>query len=378
MFSFASVNAEIKYKDRDDLAIVYSEKPFFVKAVFTKNKFRAAPVNFCIDRLKKNKKFNAIIVNSGNANACTGKQGYLDCELIERKLKEEFQIENGILIASTGVIGVRLPLEKICKKISILKKNLSSENYEDFAKAIMTTDTVPKIVEYKNGKFRIFGIAKGAGMIHPNMATMLAFIFTNANIELKKIDKAFKDVIDRTFNSISVDGDTSTNDSVFLSILPEEDVEFNEFINGLRYVCENLAKKIVEDGEGSTKFIEINVINGNNKEKCKQIAETIAKSPLVKTAFFGNDPNWGRIICAVGYSNVNFNPENIILTIGQHKVFENGMESPEFSEEKVYEYLKNNRNVSLTVNLNEGKASWKYYTCDFSYEYVKINAEYRT
>ncbi len=378
MFKFASISAEIKYKNRDDLAIVYSEKPFFVKAVFTKNKFRAAPVNFCIDRLKKIEKFNAIIVNSGNANACTGEQGYMDCELIEKKIKEEFQIENGILIASTGVIGVKLPVEKICKKISSLKSALSPEGYENFAKAIMTTDTFPKVVEYKNNKFKMLGIAKGAGMIHPDMATMLAFIFTNANVNLDMADNIFRDIIDKTFNSISVDGDTSTNDSVFLSILPEKDVDFDEFKNGLEYVCENLAKKIVKDGEGATKFIEINVINGESENKCRQIAEAIAKSPLVKTAFFGNDPNWGRIICAIGYSGVDFNPEDIILTIGKYKVFENGMESPDFSEEKVYEYLKNNKDVSLTVNLNEGNAKWKYYTCDFSYDYVKINAEYRT
>ncbi len=377
MFKFASVEAGIKYKDRDDLAIVYSDTPFFVKAVFTKNKFKAAPVRFCIDSLKKNEKFNAIIVNSGNANACTGVQGLLDCEIIAKKVKHEFNIKNGILIASTGVIGVKLPVEKIEKKIPELKYKLSEKNFKDFANAIMTTDTAPKIVEYDKD-FKIIGIAKGAGMIHPNMATMLAFIFTNAKIDLDKVDKVFKKIIERTFNSISVDGDTSTNDSVFLSILPEKEVNINDFENALFFVCNELAKKIVKDGEGATKFIEINVINGKSEYACKRIAETIAKSPLVKTAFFGNDPNWGRIICAIGYSGVEFNEEKIKLMIGDYLVFENSIEAKEFSEEKVFNYLKDNNEIKVTIDLNEGDCFWKYYTCDLTYDYVRINAEYRT
>ncbi len=377
MFKFASAEAGIKYKNRDDVAIVYSEKPFYVKAVFTKNRFRAAPVEFCADRLEKFSKFNAIIVNSGNANACTGQQGLKDCLEIEQAVKEHFNIENGVLIASTGVIGVNLPVNKIVQKLPNLKKNLDEKNYEKFAKAIMTTDTVHKVVHYSKN-FNMLGIAKGAGMIHPNMATMLAFIFTDAKVNLKKIDKIFKKVIDKTFNSISVDGDTSTNDSVFLSVLPENPVDTEELENALFYVCNTLAQKIVKDGEGATKFIEINVINGKTERDCRKIAETVSKSPLVKTAFFGNDPNWGRIICAIGYSGADFIPEKVELKIGEYKVFENGKEFPEFSEEKIFNYLKNNSEITLTINLNSGNFSWKYYTCDLTYDYVKINAEYRT
>ena len=373
MFKFSSVEAQIKYKNRDDLAVAYSEKPFCVKAVFTQNKFKAAPVKFCIDRLNKFDKFNAIIVNSGNANACTGDEGLNDCFEIEKSLKKIFKIDNGVLIASTGVIGVRLPVDKILKSLPELKNNLLENNYENFAKAIMTTDTFPKIVKFEKDFF-ITGIAKGAGMIHPNMATMLAFIFTDAkidNVDLKKI-------IDKTFNSISVDGDTSTNDSVFLCSSEEKDVNYNELEKRLFYVCNELAKMIVSDGEGSTKFIEIDVINGKDEERCKKIAETIAKSPLVKTAFFGNDPNWGRIICAIGYSGVDFNENKITLKIGDYIVFKNCKESKNFSEENVYNYLKNNKNVKIEINLNEGNCSWRYYTCDLTYDYVKINAEYRT
>ena len=373
MFKFASVSAEIKYKNRDDLAIIYSKKPFKVKAVFTKNRFKAAPVRYCIEKLKENDRFNAIIVNSGNANACTGEEGYNDCIEIEKKVKEVFKVENEILIASTGVIGTRLPIDKIIESLSKLKNNLSENNYKSFAKAIMTTDTFPKVIEYEKD-YKMIGIAKGAGMIHPNMATMLAFIFTDAKID--KVD--FGKIIDKTFNSISVDGDTSTNDSVFLCSLEEKDVSYNELEKGLFYVCNELAKMIVSDGEGATKLIEINVINGKDEIKCKKIAETIAKSPLVKTAFFGNDPNWGRIICAVGYSGVDIKEERVTLKIGDFIVFENSKESKNFSEENIYNYLKNNKNVKIEIDLNEGNCSWRYYTCDLTYDYVKINAEYRT
>ncbi len=380
MFKFSAVSAQIKYKKREDLGIIYSNDPFYCTGVFTKNKVKAAPVIYSQNMLKKYKLFKALIVNSGNANACTGKDGLEDCFLIEDKIRKIFKIDKqfGILQASTGVIGVKLPVERIISKLDKLKENLDEKNLEIFARAIMTTDTFPKITKYQSNEFKIIGVAKGAGMIHPNMATMLSFIMTNADLPITLIDSIFKNIVNKTFNSISVDGDTSTNDSVFLLIKPEVKVSKSRFKSSLFEICHNLSKMIVKDGEGSTKLIKIIVKNAPSTNAAKTICEKIATSPLVKTAFFGNDPNWGRILCAIGNSNIEVDPEKIELYFGDFKVVENGKEYSKFNENEVQNYLRENREVGITVDLNLGNKRWEYYTCDFSYDYVRINAEYRT
>ncbi len=379
-FYFSTAQANIKYANRDDVALIFSDKPFLASGVFTKNRVKAAPVIYCKDLLEKRRYFRALLINSGNANACTGKDGLKNCRTISEELAKSLNIDKDeVLLASTGVIGVQLPAQKIISTFDDLKKQLSPHNLEKVAKAIMTTDSYQKISLYNGEDFNIAGIAKGAGMINPNMATMLSFIFTDAELEEKVSSKILKKVTEKTFNSICVDGDTSTNDSLFLlSSQSKSGVKKEYFKEKFTDICLNLAKLIVKDGEGATKLIKISINNGKSIGQCKLIGETIAKSPLVKTAFFGGDPNWGRIICAVGYSNADIDPEKIDIYFDKMKIVDNGVEAPNFSEKEAAQYLKNSSDISLSIDLKIGRKNWEYYTCDLSYEYVKINADYRT
>ena len=379
-FTFSSVSAGIKYKDRDDLALIFSETGASVCGVFTKNRVKAAPVVYSKEMLEKNRnKFNAILINSGNANACTGDKGLKDCFTLSEKLSQNLNVESrNILLASTGVIGVTLPVGKISDKFPELIRSLKKESVHKVASAIMTTDTFPKIFSIKDD-FTICGIAKGAGMINPDMATMLCFILTDADIEKDKLKSMLSDITEKTFNSICVDGDTSTNDSVFLmSSSVIKDVDYDKFYNNLYNVMLALAKMIVKDGEGATKLIKITVAGGTSLLQCKNICKALSKSLLVKTAFFGNDPNWGRIICAVGYSDKNVIPEKIDIFYDKYQIVKNGMEDKSFSEKEIVRYLEKNNEINLKIDLKLGDFSYDYYTCDLSYEYVKINAEYRT
>ena len=380
-FFFAAAAAEIKYSKRDDIALIYCPEGADVSAVFTKNSVKAAPVIYSSEILKKNEKVKAIFINSGNANACTGNEGIKHCYLLSEELKKLLASNGNILITSTGVIGVKLPVDKIISKLPELIENLSRESISKVAKAIMTTDTFPKIYSFysSSGDFSICGIAKGAGMINPNMATMLAFILTDAFVDKAEMDAILSEINEKTFNSICVDGDTSTNDSVLLmSSSIKKDIDMLEFKAGLEKVMKNLAKMIVKDGEGATKFIKFHIKGGRDRFQCKKIGEALSKSLLVKTAFFGGDPNWGRIICTIGYADGEISPENIDIYFGDYIVVKDGMEAKEFKEQEIAEYLTNNDELSVTINLNLGNSSWVYYTCDLSYEYVKINAEYRT
>ncbi|MBU0951202.1 MAG: bifunctional glutamate N-acetyltransferase/amino-acid acetyltransferase ArgJ [Elusimicrobia bacterium] len=404
-FLFTGIRCGISArKDKNDLALFYSGQPCITAAVFTKNLFKAAPILVSREHLKSSSKnIHAIIANSGCANACTGKQGMIDakemCSLTAQNLKIKPQ---QVLVASTGVIGRLLPMNTMRNGIKIISKKIlqsSSDSSLEAVKAIMTTDTFPKLAS-TNFKFQIsqpkagplqaenasiWGCAKGSGMIHPDMATMLAFIFTDVNISKNLLALALKTAADETFNCISVDGDTSTNDTVFLLsnaqaqnkiINSEKSREFEIFSTELTKVCRELAKKIVRDGEGATKFVIIKVNSAKNKNEAKQIAKTIATSPLVKTAIFGCDPNWGRIIAAAGRSGVDFNPDKVQIHINGHCVTKNGTMT-EISEKDLSKSFKQ-KEVEIKIDLNCGKEKFEYYTCDLTYDYVKINASYTT
>ncbi|OHD26430.1 MAG: bifunctional ornithine acetyltransferase/N-acetylglutamate synthase [Spirochaetes bacterium GWD1_27_9] len=380
---------EIKKKDKLDLGIVYSEKLSSVFAVYTTNKYQAAPILVCKKHLTNNKA-QALIVNSGNANACTGNEGIQNAEIMCEETAKILGIKKeDVVVSSTGVIGQNLPMEKIKKGILELKDKIKAENKDNFSLAIMTTDTKMKVagvkVKIDGVEYKIVGTTKGSGMIHPNMATMLGYIFTDANIEDSLLEKVFKNSIQKSFNSVTVDGDTSTNDTgmIFKNgmannkiIDDKSSAEYAVFCEALEYVATSLAKQIVLDGEGATKLIELNVVNADTEKQAKNIGVTVAKSSLVKTAFFGEDANWGRIICAVGYSGEEFDINKVKLSFGNLMVFENGR-NLNFSEEDAKKILSQ-REIKVTIDMGCGNKNWTYWTCDLSYDYVKINGSYRS
>ena len=380
---------EIKKKDKLDLGIVYSEKLSSVFAVYTTNKYQAAPILVCKKHLTNNKA-QALIVNSGNANACTGDEGIQNAEIMCEETAKILGIKKeDVVVSSTGVIGQNLPMEKIKKGILELKDKIKAENKDNFSLAIMTTDTKMKVagvkVKIDGVEYKIVGTTKGSGMIHPNMATMLGYIFTDANIEDSLLEKVFKNSIQKSFNSVTVDGDTSTNDTgmIFKNgmannkiIDDKSSAEYAVFCEALEYVATSLAKQIVLDGEGATKLIELNVVNADTEKQAKNIGVTVAKSSLVKTAFFGEDANWGRIICAVGYSGEEFDINKVKLSFGNLMVFENGR-NLNFSEEDAKKILSQ-REIKVTIDMGCGNKNWTYWTCDLSYDYVKINGSYRS
>ncbi|WP_456416907.1 bifunctional ornithine acetyltransferase/N-acetylglutamate synthase [Methanocaldococcus sp.] len=375
------------------VAIIISENEAIGTGVFTKNKVVAHPVVLSKNLIKNRDKFRAIVANSGNAN-CYTKNGLEDAKEMQKIVAELFNIkEEEILVASTGVIGRKMNMEiiknRIKKVYELMQKESSSINA---AKAIMTTDTKPKeiAVEFEvNGKkVRIGGIAKGAGMIHPNMATMLCFITTDIIINKENLTKILKRVVDKTFNNISVDGDTSTNDTVFILANGRCGVNYEEckeeFENALLYVCRELAKMIVKDGEGATKFVEVIVKGAKSKEDAIKASKAIVNSLLVKTAIFGEDPNWGRILAAVGYSGADFDPSIVDIIIGNNKeevylVKDGTPLADEGTEElkKAEEIMKSDE-IKIIVDLKMGDFENVCYGCDLSYEYVRINAEYTT
>lgn len=375
------------------VAIIISENEAIGTGVFTKNKVLAHPVVLSKNLIKNRDKFRAIVANSGNAN-CYTKNGLEDAKEMQKIVAELFNIkEEEILVASTGVIGRKMNMEiiknRIKKVYELMQKESSSINA---AKAIMTTDTKPKeiAVEFEvNGKkVRIGGIAKGAGMIHPNMATMLCFITTDIIIDKENLTKILKRVVDKTFNNISVDGDTSTNDTVFILANGRSGVNYEEckeeFEKSLLYVCRELAKMIVKDGEGATKFVEVIVKGAKSKEDAIKASKAIVNSLLVKTAIFGEDPNWGRILAAVGYSGADFDPSIVDIIIGNNKeevylVKDGTPLADEGTDElkKAEEIMKSDE-IKIIVDLKMGDFENVCYGCDLSYEYVRINAEYTT
>ncbi|MCG8499133.1 MAG: bifunctional glutamate N-acetyltransferase/amino-acid acetyltransferase ArgJ [Firmicutes bacterium] len=375
-----------------DLSIIYSEKKAVSAAVFTTNKVKAAPVIINMEHVK-NDNTQAIVINSGNANACTGKKGFEDAEyMIETTAKELNLSSNEVLVASTGIIGVPMPMDKIISGVKEAAEILSYDGFEDAAKGILTTDTSTKTVSIEltiDGRpVVISGMAKGSGMIHPNMATMLGFILTNASIDKKMLNKALRDSVDNSFNMISVDGDTSTNDMVAIlangaannKTIDSQDKNYMKFKEALDIVSLELSKMIAQDGEGATKLIEACLFGGKTKEDAKLCAKSIITSNLVKSAFFGKDANWGRILCSMGYSGGDFNPESVDISFeskrGKVQIAKDGMGLP-FDEVLTKEILSEDY-VKVVVDLKDGEYEAKAWGCDLTYDYVKINGDYRT
>jgi glutamate N-acetyltransferase/amino-acid N-acetyltransferase len=386
-FLASGIYAGIKKVEKKDLALIFSEKPCAAAGLFTKNEVKGAPV-IISQRNSKKGVGQAIIANSGNSNACTGKQGIKDAEEMAVLTAKALNIKpNLVCVASTGVIGEPLPMEKIRKWISDSALSLRRDGGRDAAEAIMTTDTFlkEKAVQIDIGgkAVTIGGIAKGSGMIYPNMATMLSFIATDAKIASKDLKAALKAAVDKSFNMTTVDGDMSTSDMVIClangmsGVSITKNKGYKIFQEGLSYVCTELAKMVVKDGEGATKFVEIMVKGAKTFNDAKKIGMAIANSNLVKTALFASDANWGRIMCAIGYSGVKVNADRIDLFFNNVKMVGNGIGLGKDAEKEATEVLKQ-KEFAITVDLRLGKAEATLWTCDFSYDYVKINAAYRT
>jgi|LGOV01.1.fsa_nt_gb glutamate N-acetyltransferase/amino-acid N-acetyltransferase len=385
-----SIHSGIKYKNLD-LSIIYSEKDCIAAGSFTKNLTVAAPV--ILSRGKINNPIRAIIVNSGNANAATGQKGYDDAEKMCSLVAENLNIgEESVLVSSTGVIGVHLPMEKIENGIKKISPTLTEENIINIPKGIMTTDTFEKCgsIEFTidNEKIIINGMAKGSGMIHPNMATMLSFLTTNINISKDLMQKALSEVVKDTFNMISVDGDTSTNDMVLLlsnqtsvnNQIINEDENYKTFKNALHEILEYLSISIARDGEGATKLLKVNLNNALTKESARILAKSVITSSLVKSAFFGEDANWGRILSTLGASGAFMDPKKVDLSfksiVDSIDLMKDG-EPLNFSEEDAAKILAEDE-IEIIIDLKIGNFSAKAWGCDLTYDYVKINADYRT
>lgn len=386
-YKSAGIHCGIK-RSRKDLALIVSDYPATAAGVFTLNKVQAAPVLLSKKHLAESNEFYSIIVNSGNANACTGDRGYFDSEVMAEQTAEILGIKKEqVLVASTGVIGEPLPMEKILNGISTIKSNLLDGDEKDAAEAIMTTDTFYKaesstfIIDGK--EVTISGIAKGSGMIHPNMATMLGFVTTDAAIDKNTLQSMLKNTVDKTFNRIVVDGDTSTNDMVLMFANAASGVVITKgsdshitFEAELFKLLQKLAIDIVKDGEGATKLIEVKVEGALTEADALKAAKTIALSPLVKTAFHGEDANWGRIIAAVGYSGIDFDPAKFEIFINGTQILQQNY-IVTLPNAVANQTLKG-KWVELVVKLNLGSETANCWTCDFSEEYVKINGSYRT
>ena len=394
-FEAAGAEAQIKYKNRMDMALVYSKVPCVSAGTFTSNVVKAAPVLWDKNIVDTKETAQAVVVNSGIANACTGKQGLDICKKEAECAGKLLGIPaDAVLVASTGVIGMQIPEDRICAGIEKLAaaKTDTLKAGNDAARAIMTTDTVFKEVaveiELSGKKVTLGGMCKGSGMIHPNMCTMLGFVTTDAAISKELLVKAVKkDVID-SFNMISVDGDTSTNDTLLVlangmaenPVITEENEDYNVFCEALHAITTTLAKKMAGDGEGATALFETKVIHADTKQNARILAKSVICSSLTKAAIFGHDANWGRILCALGYSGVNFDPENVDLYFeaGGKKmaIFSKGV-ACDYSEEEASAILSC-KEVTALVDMHMGEESATAWGCDLSYDYVKINADYRS
>jgi glutamate N-acetyltransferase/amino-acid N-acetyltransferase len=386
-FKFAGIASGLKKDGRKDLALIYSETSANVAGVFTRNQVKAAPVILDMQRIVSGT-CQAVIANSGNANCCTGENGIRDAVLTARWTAQELELpEEQVLVASTGVIGEPLPVDKIQKALPALVRALDSDRAFDFAEAIMTTDKVPKVVSRNgnlNGKaFTVTGIAKGSGMIRPDMATLLCFIMTDIAAEPQVLKEMLRASTDRTLNRITVDGDTSTNDTALLIANGLSGAALNksaarkQFGQILDEVMMTLARQLVKDGEGATKLVEIAVKGAKSNADALQVAETVAQSNLLKTALFGEDANWGRILAAAGRSGVPIKPDAIDVYFADVLMVKNGMGGGKRAEAEATQILKQSEFI-LTIDLNMGNGLASVLTCDFSIDYVKINASYRS
>ena len=394
-FQAAATAAEIKYKGRTDMAMIYSEVPCLAAGTFTTNVVKAAPVKWDQDIVYNNPAAQAVICNSGIANACTGEEGLGYCRATAKAASEALQIrEDSVLVASTGVIGMQLPIDRIASGVKAMAPKLdgSLEAGTEAAKAIMTTDTVKKEVAVQieiGGKtVTVGGMCKGSGMIHPNMCTMLGFVTTDAKISKKMLQEALSEDVKDTYNMVSVDGDTSTNDTVLLLAnglaenpeITEKGEDYEIFKQALNYVNTTLAKYIAGDGEGATALFEVKIIGAESKEQAVTLSKSVVTSSLTKAAIYGHDANWGRILCAMGYSGAQFDPEKVDLYFeskaGKIKIIENGV-STGYSEEEATRILSEEA-VTAIADMKMGDCTATAWGCDLTYDYIKINADYRS
>lgn len=394
-FEAAGAEAGIKYKNRKDMAVIYSQKPCVLAGTFTSNVVKAAPVLWDKKVVEEAPFGQAVIVNAGIANACTGKEGFDYCRKTASKAAAVFHLpEESILVASTGVIGMQLPIDKIEAGIEILAgaKADTLEAGTQAAEAIMTTDTRSKQAAAQvligGKKVTVGGMCKGSGMIHPNMCTMLAFVTTDAVISKEVLTKLVKEDVVDTFNMISVDGDTSTNDTLLVMAngmaeneeIKEGTPEYEAFKEALHYVNETLAKKMAGDGEGATALFETKVIGADTKENARILSKSVICSSLTKAAIYGHDANWGRILCALGYSGAAFDPEKIELFFesksGRIQIYKDGV-AADYSEEEASKILSDPE-VTVLVDMKMGEETATAWGCDLTYDYVKINADYRS
>ncbi len=394
-FKASSCAAGIKYQGRTDMAMVYSKEPCISAGTFTSNVVKAACVQWDMNIVNTNRPMQAVVINSGIANACTGKEGFDACEATAKGVEKALGIPfDTVAVASTGVIGMQLPVDKLVAGVEEMSKSLdgSIEAGTAASKAIMTTDTVNKEIAVEleiGGKtVTIGGMSKGSGMIHPNMCTMLAFIGTDISIEKELLQSAVSEVVADSFNMITVDGDTSTNDMLLCMAnglanndkIICKDADYEAFKAALSYVCVSLAKRMAADGEGASKLFEAKVVNAKSKEDARILSRAIVGSNLSKAAIFGCDANFGRFLCAMGYSGANFDQNDVELYFesvnGKLEVFHKGTPIV-FDEDKALEIMKADA-VTVFVNMNEGDAEATAWGCDLTYDYVKINADYRS
>lgn len=394
-FSAACCEANIKYKDRTDMAMIYSKTPCECAGTFTTNVVKAACVQWDQKIVESGKSMHAVVVNSGIANACTGKEGWDACEATAKAVEDALGVPyDSVAVASTGVIGMQLPVDKLVNGVKTMSGVLeASQNAgTEASKAIMTTDTVNKEIAYTfmagGKKVTLGGMSKGSGMIHPNMCTMLAFLTTDLNIEKSLLQEAVSEVVTDTFNMITVDGDTSTNDSLIVMAnglagnnkITEKNSDYDTFKEVLFIVCRYLARKMAADGEGASKLFEAKVINAGSKADARTLARAIVASNLSKAAIYGCDANFGRFLCAMGYSGASFDQNDVELFFeseaGKLQVFDKGTPL-EFDEDKAVEILKAYE-VTILVDMHEGSEEATAWGCDLTYDYVKINADYRS
>ena len=394
-FMAASAAAGIKYQGRTDMALVYSTAPCVSAGTFTSNVVKAACVQWDMEIVKSKEPLQAVVINSGIANACTGKEGFDACEATAKAVEAKLDVPyKGVAVASTGVIGMQLPVDKLVAGVDMMSAKLdeSIAAGTEASKAIMTTDTVNKelAVEFQIGEKTVTlgGMSKGSGMIHPNMCSMLAFLGTDLAIEKSLLQEAVSDVVADTFNMITVDGDTSTNDTLICMAnglaenpkITEKGEDYNTFKEALAYVCEALAKKMAADGEGASKLFEATVVNAKSKADAKTLSRAIVSSNLSKAAIFGCDANFGRFLCAMGYSGADFDQNDVELYFksenGTLKVFDKGTPIV-FDEDEALKIMKADA-VTVYVDMHEGTACATAWGCDLTYDYVKINADYRS
>ena len=385
----AGVHAGIKAADAKDMTLIVTDAPAAAAGVFTKNSVTAAPVLVCREHLSDGHA-QAVIVNSGNANACTGEVGMANARRMAAATAEQLGVDaNLVLVSSTGVIGQQLPMDKIESGIQAATSALSTEGGSDAAEGIMTTDTHPKSVsievEIDGAPVRIAGIAKGSGMIAPNMATMLSYLTTDARINAETLQTALNRVVDDTYNLLTVDTDRSTNDTVLIlatgragnaNIVEADGENYEAFCDGLLFVCTELVKMLARDGEGATKLVEVVVKHAKNRHDAEKAARAVAESPLVKTAVFANDANWGRIMMAIGKSGAEFDPYQVDVWLADYRLVKNGMDAG-YDEDKATALFAQDP-VRITVDLRAGDTEVTMWTCDYSYDYIRINADYRT